>query len=203
MTFTLDSWLYFLKSWHTLVGFPLVIAGLALMLFGWRMWRVCVVLGFGLIGAAVIAAYVGSCEDQWRYAVGGGVVLGLLSYWPAKHAVCVLGGLIGGAIVTHSLAAGGLSGIPLWFGAGAAFIAFCAFSYLNRQYVVIVVTAFMGAMLLVSGLAAWVMMLPPLYATMRSLASTSFIVVPFLLVVPTVMSSFYQGAEVRRLQIDV
>jgi len=41
------------------------------------------------------------------------------------------------------------------------------------------------------------------YSTVRAMASNSIIVVPFLLLVPTVMSSFYQIAEVRRLQAEL
>lgn len=203
MITSLNDWLYFLKVSQSAVGFPLVIAGLGLMLFGWRMWKVCVMLAFGVIGAVVAAMFVGPCDDQWRYALGGGIVLGALSYWPANHAVAALGGLIGGGIITHSLSELGLSNAALWFSGGAAFLACGAFAYLNRQYVVIIITAFLGATLLISGLTAWVMTLPSLYGTMRSIASDSVIVVPFLLLVPTVMSSFYQGAEVRRLCAEI
>ncbi|MGB2987968.1 MAG: hypothetical protein WBE26_19035 [Phycisphaerae bacterium] len=199
----MEEWLQFLHSSHSAAGFPLVVGGAGLMLFGWRMWKICVILSFGLIGAVITSSLVGPCNDQWLYTVAGGVALGLLSYWPASHAVAVLGGLIGGGIVTHFLAGIGLSGTALWAAGGAAFIACTAFAFLNRQHVVIVVTAFLGAMLLVSGLAAWLMAMPGLYGTVRGMATGSAIVVPFLLLVPMVMSCFYQGAEVRRLNMDM
>ena len=82
-------------------------------------------------------------------------------------------------------------------------IACTAFAFLNRQQIVIVVTAFLGAVLLMSGLATWVMQAPALYGTLRQMATGSAIVLPFILIVPTVMSSFYQTAEVRRLNVDL
>ena len=82
-------------------------------------------------------------------------------------------------------------------------IACTAFAFLNRQQIVIVVTAFLGATLLMSGLATWIMQAPAFYGTLRQMATGSAIVLPFILIVPTVMSSFYQTAEVRRLNVDL
>ncbi|UCC28870.1 MAG: hypothetical protein JSU86_11785 [Phycisphaerales bacterium] len=203
MMISLDDWLLYLKQSQSAVGFPLVIGGLGLMLFGWRMWKVCVMLSYALLGAALGARIVGPCDNQWLYALAAGAGLGLASYWPVNYAVSGLGGLIGAAMVTHSLANLGVSGTALLASGGAAFIGCTAFAFLNRQHVVIVVTAFLGAALLVSGLAAWVVNLPGLYGTVRAMAAGSAIVIPFIVVVPTVMSSFYQLAEVRRLHVDL
>ena len=199
----LDDWLLYLKQSQSAVGFPLVVAGLGLMLFGWRMWKVCVMLSYALLGAALAARIVGPCDNQWLYALAAGAGLGLVSYWPVNYAVAGLGGFIGAGMVTHSLANLGVSGTALLASGGAAFIGCAAFAFLNRQHVVIVVTAFLGAALLVSGLAAWVVNLPGLYGTLRAMAAGSAIVIPFIVVVPTVVSSFYQLAEVRRLHVDL
>lgn len=173
------------------------------MLFGWRMWKVCVMLSYGVIGAAIAAAIAGPSDDQWLYAIAGGVVLGLISYWPVKYALAILGGVLCAGIVGFSLSTAGLAGTLLLTSATVALIGGTAFAFLNRQYVVIVVTAFQGAILLVSGLAAWVMSMPSFYGDLRAMATGSVIVLPFLLLVPTVMSSFYQAAEIHRLRVDV
>lgn len=181
----------------------MVVGGVALMFFGWRMWKVCVMISFGVIGAAIGAMLVGPSDDQWMYAVCGALALGLLSYWPVNIAVSLLGGLIGGGMVTMSLAQLGLMGTTLWVAGGVATLAFVAFAFLNRQLVVIVVTAFLGALLLLSGLATWVMALPGFYGSLRTLATGSVLVLPFILMVPTIMSSFYQASEVRRLNVEL
>jgi hypothetical protein len=203
MITSIDEWLLFLKQAHSAAGFPMVVGGVTLMFFGWRMWKLCVVLSFALLGA-VIGAHVSDFgADQWMYATCGAVVLGLVSYWPVNVAVSVLGGMIGTGIVTASVAQLGLSGGTLLAVAGVGMIAFTAYAYLNRQYVVIIVTAFLGAVLLLSGLASWIMNLPGLYGTLRSMATGSVLVLPFILLVPTVMSSFYQSAEIRRLNVTI
>jgi hypothetical protein len=203
MITSIDDWLLFLKQAHSAAGFPMVVGGVAFMFFGWRMWKLCVVLSFGLLGAVIGANISGPSADQWMYAACGAAVLGVLSYWPVNVSVSLLGGMIGSGIVTAAVAQLGLSGGTLWAAAGVGMIAFTAYSYLNRQYIVIIVTAFLGAILLMSGLTTWIMNLPGLYGTLRSMATGSVVVLPFMLMVPTIMSSFYQSAEIRRLNVTI
>jgi hypothetical protein len=181
----------------------LVVGGLALMMFGWRLWKVSVVLAFGLIGMVVGALLVGPRDDQMTYSLALGAFLAALSYWPVRYSVAVLGGVIGAGVTHFYLDRLGLTGGMLWGGAGAALFGCTALAVLNRQHVVILVTAFLGAVLVLSGLTTWVMTMPMLFGTFRSMASWSVIVVPFLVLVPTVMSCFYQMAEVRRLQVEL
>ena len=180
----------------------MVAFGLGLMLFGWRLWRVCVVLSFALIGAVIGATVAGPRDDQWFYALIGAAVLGTLSYWPAKYAVAVLGGVIGGGFLTCTLADLGMRGFVLWGAGAAVFVACTAYAYLNRQRVIVFLTSFLGATLLLSGVTAWAMAWPGLFGTFKSMATGSAIVLPFLVLVPTVMSCLYQMSEVHRLRVE-
>lgn len=199
----LENAVLYLKHSHRMIGFPLVIGGLVLMLFGWRMWKICVILAFGAIGAALAAQVAGPGDRQWQFAILGGVVVGLASAWPVKYSVAVLGGLIGAGMITYSLSNLRLAPTTVLCGAGAAMICCTAYAFINRQHVVIIVTAFMGAVLMIGGLTSWVMAAPGLYGSVSALVAGSSLVLPFILTVPTVMSSFYQVAEVRRLNIDL
>lgn len=203
MVIPIDDWLLFLRQSHSAMGIPLLVAGVGLMLFGWRLWKLCVMLSFGLIGAVAGAWLVGPGDDQWQYAAIGGVALALASYWPAKYAVSLLGGLIGAVLTMYLMSGLGFSGELLLAVGGVALVVCAAYSFLNRRHVVIIVTAFLGAVLLLSGLTAWVANMPWLYRAVQGMAAGSAIVVPFILLVPTVMSSFYQSAEVRRLHVDL
>jgi hypothetical protein len=173
------------------------------MLFGWRLWKICVMLSFGLIGAGIGATLAGNGDNAILYTIGGGAMLGLLSYWPLKFAVSLLGGLIGCVFVTSSLAGFGLTGPALWIASGCALFACTAAAFLYRRHVVIAVTAFLGAALVLSGLTVWVMRMPGLYSVLHGLADKHFFILPFLHLVPTVMSCFYQGAEAKRCQAQV
>lgn len=200
---SVQDWILLLRESSSAAGFPLIVGGLSLMLFGWRLWKVCVVLAFGLIGTLIGAQLVGPRDNQMTYALVCGTVLGLVSYWPGHFSIAVLGGVIGGGVAHFYLESMNLSGGTLWGGVGAAFVACTAFAVINRRHVVILVTAFLGAMLLLSGLTSWAMNVPGVLGTFRSMAAWSVIVMPFLVLVPTVMSCFYQIAEVRRLQIEL
>jgi len=200
---SVQDWLSLLRDSHSAVGFPLIVCGVALMLFGWRIWKVSVVLAFGVLGMVVGGIVAGPGDDQLTYAAGCGLLLAVLSYWPVQYAIAVLGGVIGAGLTHFYLDRFGLSGAMLWGGVGAVSLACTALAILNRRHVVILVTAFFGAVLVLSGLMTWVMTVPVLFGTFRSMAAWSAIVVPFLVLVPTVMSCFYQMAEMRRLQIEL
>lgn len=201
--YSIQDWLMFLRNSHSAIGFPLIVTGLALMLFGWRLWKVAVILSFGVIGTIAGAMLLGPIENQMLYAVGIGAVCGLASAWPVKYSVSALGGILGAGVANGYLERFGMSGATLWGGTGAALVGCTAISLINRRHVVILVTAFIGAVLLLSGLTTWLMSIPSIFGTFKSMAAWSAIVLPFLVLVPTVMSCFYQIAEVRRLQIEL
>lgn len=203
MQYYVQDWFGLLRNAGGTASFPLIVSGLGLMLFGWRMWRVCVMLGFGLIGAGVGWALAESVNMQGTYAAIGAGVLGVTSYWARMYAIVALGGLIGGAVVMAFLSQAGLYGMPLWALSGAGFAGCVALALLNRQHVVILVTATMGAALVVSGVVTLLASSKPLYGTLRQMVDGSAMVLPFILLVPTVMSCFYQVAEVKRLQVEL
>lgn len=196
MITSLTDWVAFLHTSDKIVGLPLALAGLALMLFGWRFWRGCLVISFGLIGIGLGTAFSEGHDNQLLIAVAAGAVLAFLSYWPANLSIAVLGGLIGGSFLLNMLEGFGLHGPLLWILAGIAVFGAAGLAFINRQMVVIAVTAFEGAVLLVSGLTALIMTNPGLYGTFASHAA---FIVPFGLLVPTVMSCFFQVAEVHRV----
>jgi len=203
MITTVDEWIQFLKTVHLVGGFPLLISGLVLMLFGWRLWKVCVVLAFGVVGAVIAARIAGPSVDQWFYSLCGGVVLGTVSYFPVKHAVVALGGVLVMGVVYYYLSARHLDGWLLYAAMALGMFVGIAYSVLNRRRVVIFVTSFLGAVLLVSGMTTLLATFPGPFETLQSMASSSAMVIPFVLLVPTAMSAFYQIAEVHRLQIEV
>lgn len=204
MITSVQDWLVFLKESDRLIGFPLLVLGAGLMLFGWRLWKVCVLLSFGLIGAGLATKYGSFAgDDQWLLVGGGGIALGGLSFFFVHRAVVLLGALIGGATVLLVLSDLRISGPMLWLCSSVGAIAALAYAMINRRLVVIFVTAILGAVLFISGLTVFVMLSPALYGTLISMATGSMIVLPFILLVPTVMSCFFQVAEVHRLQIEL
>ncbi len=198
MITSVHDWVVFLKGSQALIAFPLLLGGVALLVFGWRMWKMCVVLAFALLGAGAGCAFAGSGADQVLFAAIGAVLLGAASYATASHCVALLGGLIGAGVAWEILSALGLKDAVLWIAIALVLFACSAVSHINRRHVVILVTAFLGGLLIVSGLAALVMRMPGLYDPIYSLSTTNVIVLPFILAVPTVVGCLYQCSEVRR-----
>ncbi len=200
---SLQSWMAFLKDSHGGAGLPLVLAGLALMLFGWRMRRICVVLSYGFLGATLGATFTAPGQNQWLYPLLGGVVLAAASYIPVHSSISLLGGLVGAAAAFFMVSGPRVNEPVLWTLTGVTLVVCTAFAVLNRVHVVIGVTAFFGAACLVSGLSCWTMAWPGVHVTFQSMMGETKLVVPFLIIVPTVMSFFYQVSEMRKLNLSL
>ena len=198
-----DRWLAFLNGADPLAGVPLLAGGLVLLLFGWRLWKICVVLSFGLIGAALGASFAPPSDSAWVYSLVAAVLLGALSYWPARYAIAVLGGLIGGGLVAQVGAGAGLTGTTFWLVTAVGFIGALALAFINRRYVVISVTAILGAGLMMSGLTVFAQLSPGLHWHISSMARNSSIVLPFLLLVPAVVGYCYQSGDTSRSASDL
>lgn len=197
MNATMAEWLIFLRSADALVSVPLLAGGGALMVFGWRIWKTCVVLCFVVAGVVVGRELAGHAGDRLLFAAVAAGVSGVLSYRCSEFAVSLLGGLIGTVIAAESLKMIGLTGMAFWLVALALLLSFSAVAYINRQTVVVFVAAFLGAVLVVSGIAVCIMLSPTTYGYFHSALLDSSFVLPFMLLVPTTMSCFYQLSEVN------
>jgi hypothetical protein len=147
-------------------GFPpeyaLVVAlvGLGFLLFGWRLHRVTVVVCGFFIGAFIgqLIARWADVNRAWGVFVGG-AAFALLADPLYRVVVFILGGIalgIGlGETVRLTIASGGF----LW-GFFPGFVAGGVFSLWKLRWVVILSTAFLGALLFLWGLAtvlcAWI-----------------------------------------------
>jgi len=196
---SLSEWTGFLRSSDALIGLPLVMAGIVLILLGWRMWRISLAVTYALLGFAVVTVYGDAAEQQLMYGVVGGLVLAIISGVLANQAVCVLGGIVGAGISHKVLAGVGLTDAALWAATGLSLLIFSAIAFINRRKVVIVVTSFQGAVLLISGLAVFIMANPWFNAFFRGAANwATAIFIPFVVMVPTVIGCFLQVADIRR-----
>lgn len=184
------------------IALPLIVCGVGLMFFGWRLWKLCVVLSFALIGMFLTYYLFHPAKDQMLYVYLMGGLIGGAMYWTARQAVAILGGVIVALIVMASISNLRMSSTTLWSISGAALVMGTAYAFLNRQHVVIMVTAFLGATLVISGLTALIMASPEWLDFFSDIMQYSGVALPFILLVPTVMSCFYQLAEVKRLQIE-
>ena len=198
MVASLNDWLLFLRGADALVCIPLFVGGGALMLFGWRIWKICVVLCFAVAGAMLGREIAGIGSDKVIFCFVGAAISGVLSYKAGEYAASLLGGAIGTSLAIEFLKVIGLTGLAFWLVALALLVSFTALSFINRQTVIVFIAAFFGAVLLVSGLSVCIMLSPTTYGYFHRMMIDSSFVLPFTLLVPTVMSCCYQVAEANR-----
>lgn len=198
MITSVQQWVTYLKEAGGLIGVPLALGGLVLMAGGWRLWRPAIVLSFGVIGAAAGACLAPPMHPVWLYALGGAVLLGAASFPKPRYSVSLLGGIVGAGIVNYACEAVGLGPPTLWVVTGIALLAATAVAFLDVRQVIIMVTAFEGAVLVVSAAVAFVAEMPGLFNYFRSMAYGGGVFVPFLLLVPTVVGTLLQMADAKQ-----
>lgn len=197
----LEDWLVFISGLEGAVGVPFLVGGVGLMVFGARLSRPSAMLAYAVIGAVLTSWLLGPQRVTWWAIAAGAMVPAAISYWTVSQAVPALGGIIMAALTMFAFGGVGFSTPALWGIGLFAFIAFAAFSYLHPRHVLIGVTAVLGSVLVISGLAVWVSALPGLYGHLRALVLESIFIAPFFLFVPTVVSCFYQVGDLNRRSV--
>jgi len=186
-----------------LMALPLAVGALILMFGGWRIWKVAVVLSFGLVGGTVGMLIAKDPGDRWMYAAAGFLALGAISVPPVNYSVAVLGGVIGGALCHYVSLDLGLGGVPLWLVTLLGLGICTAVSFIYLRQIIIVVTSFEGAVLLVSAAVALLSTTPRLFNYFRTMAYEGSIFLPFVVLVPTVIGTMCQMADVNRKGVSI
>jgi len=195
---SIEQWVAFLQRSDTLLGVPLCAVGLMMAIAGWRLWKAAVVATFGIIGGVVGVLVAGMHGNSLLYCIVGAVLLGAASLPPANYSIAVLGGLISAAIAHTTLTAAHMAPWPTWIAVGLVFVACTALSFIYLRPVIAIITAFEGAVLLISGAIVFVADMPSLWGFFRSISVSYGFFLPFLLIVPTVAGSLLQMADARQ-----
>ena len=191
-------WTSFLHGVDPLIGIPLCAAGAALVLAGWRLWWLASVVSLGLVGAVVGQVVSGADGFSLTWGGGGAVLFALAGAVRVRHSATVLGGAVGAGMGLLLLNSIGLAGWPQVVGGVIAFAGAAAWSFANRQRVVVVITSLEGGVLLASGVAAMITEVPMLHSYFRSMTISSPFMVLFFVLVPTVIGVTLQQADANR-----
>lgn len=168
-----------IQALHPLYAIGLGVAGLIYLLWGWRIFRLLVVVNAALIGAflgGVLSVRLGYPGQWWIGLAAGAGLLGLLA-WPLMRSfVGISGGVIGavaGLVVWEQM-------VPVfgpkewvshaWIGAviGALVVGLLAFAVL--RLCVIVFTAGQGALAVTTAGMALLLKNPTLQTPLRTVA---------------------------------
>ena len=199
----IDNWVALLRDADPAWGWPLMVLGLVLMFMGWNLHRFAVPFAFLLVG--LIVGPIAFHPVTTGLLLGGviGLILAIVSHFTTRYAVAVLGGLVGAFILTAYL--GTFKSLHLpdsvhWIVAMFGFAGATALAFVMFREMAIVITSFIGALLLVSGLNGMIpQYIPTLYQTVTAfLADYPALFVPFLIGVPTTIGALTQLATVTK-----
>ena len=132
----------------------ILVAGVIILLLGWRLSRLVAVLDFLLFGTFVGAALTAGTGAQWLSAGIGAVAFGALALWMEHYSELVACGLIAGlaAAVLSGVLAAPLVAVLLVI--GVAFGCSVAMTCIAHRQASAVMTAVQGGLLTAFGLAA-------------------------------------------------
>jgi len=179
-------------GWQVAVGVIAALAGVAFLVWGYRLYRWLVVLIFVAIG--IVAGMEAALALEFNQTIGivaGSVLLGVLA-WPAHRLGWgLVGGVVFALVLTGFASLMGIEGqVELALIGIVAFVAGAAVTLLLMKPLIIVITSLVGAALLVQGTMALVMLWPSVAkAVTRAVETRPYIVAVAGLVLASVGSA--------------
>jgi hypothetical protein len=176
--------------------------GVVYLLYGWRIFRILVVISFGLFGM-FLGIFVGR---QLGNEVWGGLIgLGLLAFVSVplmKWAVCVLGAIAGGILTGGLWYAFELPEMYIWAGAIIGVVAGGMISFIVLKAAVMLFTSLGGSIITVMGLLSllniYELMQDPPTTHVKDLVYEQNWFLPVVLLVPTVIGIITQNSFVKK-----
>jgi hypothetical protein len=176
--------------------------GVVYLLYGWRIFRILVVISFGLFGM-FLGIFIGRQlgNEMW----GGLIGLGLLAFVSVplmKWAVCILGALAGGILTGGLWYAFGLPEMYIWAGAIIGVVAGGMISFIVLKAAVMLFTSLGGSIITVTGVLALLHMYeglnsPPTTHVQDIVYEQNWFL-PVALLVPTVIGIITQNSFLKK-----
>jgi len=172
-------------GWLVATSIISVLAGLAFLVWGFRLYRWLVVVMFVIIGIA--AGIEASAYFEFSQTIGivaGAVVLGVLA-WPLHRVGWgMVGGIVFALVLAGFAAYVGIEGrLELILIAVVAFVAGAAVTLLLMKPLIIVITSLVGASSLTQGTVALTLLWPSVGATVVRVMETR----PYVLAIVTLV----------------
>ena len=178
-----------------------LVAGVIILLLGWRLSRLVAVLDFSLFGVIVGGTLSAGCEWQWLIAVIGAVAFAVLALWLAYYSEVVACGLLAGiatVVVTGWLAS------PMGAVLVATAVAFgcaVALTFVAYREASAVMTAVQGGLLTAFGLAACLANSGYIWGGMRDMLATNGFAQLLFLLAPIGVGITFQLASIQNEEI--
>lgn len=152
-----DLFWQYVTSLNFLEALTFISFGAVCLMYGWRVFKVLVVISFALLGLAlgmiVGDKVVGENSQLWGGIIGLGL-LAVISVPLMRYAVSVLGAIAGGVLTSGLWFGCGLTERYIWAGALVGIVAGGMISFIVFKIAVMLFSSLGGSSLMVVGLLA-------------------------------------------------
>lgn len=177
--------------------------GVVWLFYGWRVFKVLVVISFALLGLSLGVMLAERISGQSAQVLGGlvGMVLfGMLSVPLMRWAVSILGAVAGGLLTAGVWYAFGLPEQYIWAGALIGVIAGGMISFIIFKIAVMLFSSLGGSTLVLMGVLAIFYMYEPMADGIENLVMVHRWFLPAALAVPTIIGIIVQNRFIKDSQ---
>lgn len=176
--------------------------GMVCLLYGWRVFKILVVISFALFGlwlGMFISNKIGQPGSP-VISVLLGIVFAIASVPLMKYAVCILGAASGGIITAGLWYAVTLPEAYIWAGALVGIVAGGMISFIIFRMSVILFSSLAGSVLIITGAMAVLHLYSPTSGGLKDLYFNQQWFLPVVLIVPAAFGVYMQNKFVKGSQ---
>jgi hypothetical protein len=169
--------------------------GVVCLFYGWRVFKVLVVINFALLGLMMgmaITDKIVGLNNQFAGGITGMIILAVLSVPLMRWSVCLLGAAAGGILTSGIWYACGLTEKYIWAGGLIGIVAGGMISFIIFKAAVILFSSLWGSGLVVIGSLALLYLYPRTKIKIEELVFSLRWFLPVLISVPTAIGFILQ-----------
>jgi hypothetical protein len=199
-----QEFVQYLSDLDPLKAVLLLAVGLVYLLYGWKVFKMLVILNAAMIGIA-LGAMIGRGSPTTPNlptftGIAGGLLLGVAAWPLMKYAVSLMGALVG-SLVGYGLwryiadAAGQVTlSQYAWAGALLGLVTLGMLAFVIFQITVMIFTSIQGTAMAVSGVLALLLHYPSIRLDLQNSLTTEMHLLPLLIAVPSAIGFIFQDA---------
>jgi hypothetical protein len=169
--------------------------GVVCLFYGWRVFKVLVVINFALLGMMMgmaITDKIIGLNNQFAGGIAGMILLAVLSVPLMRWSVCLLGAAAGGILTSGMWYAFGLTEKYIWAGGLIGIVAGGMISFIIFKAAVILFSSLWGSLLIVVGSLALLYLYPRTSTKVEDLVFSLKWFLPTLIIAPTAIGFILQ-----------
>jgi hypothetical protein len=174
--------------------------GVVCLFYGWRVFKILVVINFGLLGLVLGMTITEKIAGPDSELMGGLIGMGLLAVFSVplmRWAVCILGAAAGGILTSGIWYACGLTERYIWAGGLIGIVAGGMMSFIVFKAAVILFSSLWGSGLMVAGSLALLYICPRTTGRVEEFVFTLKWFLPAAFTVPTAVGVILQHKLVK------